>query len=254
MRKIKLFCFPYAGGSAVVYNKWKPLLDAGIELKPIELAGRGKRIFDPPYKDFEALIADVFRIVKDQISTGPYALFGHSMGGLIAYNLAQKIRAHQLAPPLHVFFSGRGAPHVEEEDEKIFHLMGDEEFKKEVILLGGTPPESFEHQELMAMFLPILKNDFKMIETAAFKGDIRPLGCDITALLGREDDLTPAQCEGWKEHTDKTCNIHYFEGGHFFINDAAAAITGIINGALAEENYSEQYAEVLTGRANQPSR
>ncbi len=242
MRKIKLFCFPYAGGSAVAYNKWKPLLDASIELKPIELAGRGRRIFDPPYKDVEALGEDVFRIVKDQLSTGPYALFGHSMGGLIAYNLAQKIREHNLPAPAHVFFSGKAAPHVKDEDAKDFHLMKDEDFRKEVLLLGGTPPEFFEHRELLEMFLPILKNDFKMVETVRFEGEIQPLACNITALLGKEDDLTPEQCEGWHAHTDKRCNIHYFEGGHFFIHDAAAQITRIINRALVKENDGEQYA------------
>src|SRR5215831_8066939 len=122
MGKILLFCFPYAGGSAAVFNKWNQYLDPNIELVPVELAGRGRRIHEALYKDVAAITEDVFNIVNEKIAGAPYALFGHSLGSMIAYELGQKIRDLCLLPPIHIFFSGRSAPHLKREDKKIYHL------------------------------------------------------------------------------------------------------------------------------------
>ena len=91
MKKIKLFCFPYAGGSAAAYNKWRQYLDKHIELRPVELAGRGRRIYDPLYQSIEEAVDDVYQLISPELAKGPYAFFGHSMGGIIAYELAYKI-------------------------------------------------------------------------------------------------------------------------------------------------------------------
>lgn len=92
MTKIKLFCLPYAGGSSVIFNSWKQYIDPSIELVPIELAGRGKRINEPLYNGVNDAVEDVFGLIKNKITDTPYALFGHSMGGMISYELAQKIK------------------------------------------------------------------------------------------------------------------------------------------------------------------
>jgi medium-chain acyl-[acyl-carrier-protein] hydrolase len=234
-KKIKLFCFPYAGGSADVFSKWKPYLEAGVELVPVELAGRGKRILEPLYKDIQDAMDDVYRIVTDEISRtqAQYAFFGHSMGCKIAYQLAQKISNTDMKQPQHIFFSGRLAPHFRRERKKTYHLMEDSEFAKEVVALGGTPPELFRSQELMDLFLPVLKNDFKMVETdIPGNGEISPLHYDISVFLGKEDNLTDEGCNGWYQHTSKNCNIHYFDGGHFFLNDKAPKLVSLINAAL----------------------
>ena len=233
MSKIKLFCFPYAGGSAVIYNKWKPYLDSEIELVPVELAGRGKRIRDAFYNDVPEVIEDVFNVVKEQIPQSPYALFGHSMGGMISYELAQKIRACNLRLPLHLFVAGRSAPHVKRPDEKKYHLMSDADFKAEVIGLGGTPVEFFEHPELMNILLPLLKNDFRIAEADRAMNEIQPLDGNITVFFGKDEDLTPEQCDGWKKHTKQLCSIHYFEGGHFFLHTQTEQIVNFINRTLS---------------------
>jgi medium-chain acyl-[acyl-carrier-protein] hydrolase len=238
MKKIKLFCFPYAGGSSVIFNKWKQYLDNNIELIPIELAGRGKRIHEALYKDVSDAIEDVYRLVSNEINCSRYALFGHSMGGMISYQLSQKLKENNYPSPEHIFFSGRNAPHIKRLDEKKYHLLGDEEFKKGIIDLGGTPPELFEHPELMELFLPLLKNDFKLAETDIHNGEIHPFDCNITVLLGKDEDLTTDQCDGWKKHTKKLCTIHYFEGGHFFLHDETKQIVRLINNALLSNIYN----------------
>ena len=223
----------------MMFGKWEQYLDSRIELIPVELAGRGRRIGEALYGDLPDAIEDVFQLVKeeiclvkDDICASPYALFGHSMGGLIAYELAQKIQDHELPPPVHIFFSGQRAPHIIDAKEKKYCLMDDLEFRRELIELGGTPPEFFEIPELVDTFLPLLRNDFRLAETETHQRKIRPLDVDFSVFLGKDDDLTPEQGEGWKQHTRQDCRIHYFDGGHFFLNDLTEQLVKLINDSL----------------------
>lgn len=232
-KKIKLFCFPYAGGSAAAYNKWKQYLDKGIELHTVELAGRGRRIYDPLYDSMDEAVNDVYKIVIPQIADMPYCFFGHSMGGIIAYELALKIRELKKPRPRHIFFSGRGAPHIRgSEDERKIHTMTEEEFKKEIIELGGTPKEFFEHPELLDVLLPMLRSDFKIAECYEEKSSITPFDHDITVFIGKEEDVTAEQMHGWREHTSGICTLHYFNGDHFFLSEETKKVVEIINKTL----------------------
>src|SRR3989337_1522600 len=118
MNTIKLFCFPYAGGSATAFNNWKRYLSPSIKLLPVELRGRGRRVHEPLYRDMIDAVEDVFNIVSPEIGDCPYAFFGHSMGGSIAYNVAQMIQRANLPSPAHIFFSARKAPHINRDDDK----------------------------------------------------------------------------------------------------------------------------------------
>lgn len=236
--KAKLFCLPYAGGAAIIYNSWKQFLDSEIALKPVELAGRGRRINESFYKNRSEAVEDVFKLIKNDISEAPYLLFGHSMGTLITYELVQKIREHQLPGPLHVFFSGSSAPHLKDDNKK-YHLMSEADFKEEVLQLGGTPREFFENPELLDVFLPVLKNDFRLSETDLHTGEINPLDESITVFLGREDELTQQQCEEWRRHTKERCALHYFDGGHFFLHEETEKIVKIINETYLHSMYSQ---------------
>ncbi|MEP0265315.1 thioesterase domain-containing protein [Dokdonia sp.] len=236
--KILLFCLPYAGGSATIYHKWEPFLDSKIELRPLELAGRGKRIQHPMYEERSDAVDDMFNLIKDDVSEHPYIIMGHSLGALITYELVQKIRKHDLPTPLHVFFSGSSAPHLKDRDKK-YHTLGESEFKREVINLGGTPPEFFDHLELVEIFMPLLKNDFRLAETNLPGSKLNPLDIDITVFLGDDDDLTIEQCEGWSLHSNKNCSFHYFKGGHFFLHEHIEKIVDIINSTAIKQFYFE---------------
>jgi len=235
MKKLNLFCFPYAGGSAAVFNPWRRYLHRQIELVAVELAGRGKRIYDPHYGQLSDAVEDVFGIVKDKLDEAPYALFGHSMGGVIAYELAQKIRTLPCSQPVHMFFSGRGAPHIPAGDDDPYWQLPDHEFKEKILELGGTPGEFFQHPELLEVFLPLLKNDFRIAELYRGTEAVNPLETDITVFIGKEEEVTEERMVGWKAHSKGLCSIHFFNGGHFFVNEQTQKVVKIINNTLLEE-------------------
>jgi surfactin synthase thioesterase subunit len=223
MRPIKLFCLPYAGGSAVVYSNWQDDLDRSIEVVPVELAGRGRRIVEPFYNSMDEAAEDVIRIIKYDLSAAPYAFFGHSMGAGVAYHVAQKLRTKVYPQPVHLFFSGRGAPHILRKDKPAYHTLPEDEFREKVMDLGGTPEEFFQHPELLEVLLPLLRTDFKIswLFTRYYSENfdtIKPLDCNFTVFIGKDDDLKPEQIQGWKAHSSQSCTIHSFEGGHFFLN------------------------------------
>ena len=234
MDKIKLFCFPYAGGSSVSYKKWKKYLHFSIDLCPVELAGRGNRSKEPCYNNLNDVLNDVFSLIKTHIKNSRYALFGHSMGSLIAYELSHKIIESGYSKPMHLFISGRQAPQMGEHCKNMCELP-DEEFKNEILKLGGTSSNFFEHKELTDIFLPLLRADYKIVENYIYTEKSKKLNCGLTVFNGNEDDMELEGIYGWKEHTKNEFNVYNFKGGHFFINDNTEQIISIINHTLAKE-------------------
>nr|WP_315031494.1 alpha/beta fold hydrolase [uncultured Chryseobacterium sp.] len=234
-KKIKLFCLPYAGGAASMYDQWKTKLSERIELCPINLAGRGNRIADRPYANLEQAVDDIFQMIESRISESEYAIFGHSMGALLAYELVRKILDKGKKAPLHIFFSGRKPVHIPKRG-KFYRDMTPLEFQEAVLSLGVTPPEIFENPELKEIFMPLLRSDFTIAETFVDRPEIEPLQCNISALIGEDEDITTEEADQWKLHTTEKCSVYYMKGGHFFLLDQQQAVIEIINNNLLAEN------------------
>jgi medium-chain acyl-[acyl-carrier-protein] hydrolase len=232
MRKAKLFCLPYAGGAAASFRQWKAFFCPDIEVRAVELAGRGTRMREPNYRSLDDAVDDVLNIVEDELYQGPYALFGHGLGSLIAFELAHKIRRENLPGPIHLVFSGRAAPQVARDKKRDIHHLPDEEFKNALQDMGGVSRDFFEHQELLSLFLPVLRNDFRLTETYVYIEKDSPLDCDITVLSGEYDDCTKEEVEAWRSQTRGRCDIHYLSGGHFFIHDYREDVFKIIGDAV----------------------
>jgi medium-chain acyl-[acyl-carrier-protein] hydrolase len=232
MRKTKLFCFPYAGGSSMVYTKWKKHLDNSIELKPIELAGRGKRFLQPFKYNMDDTVNDIYNIIKEEIDESPYSLLGHSMGSLIVYELNKKIKEAGLKAPVHAFFSGSKPPHMR--DSKALYKLPDDEFKDEIFKMEGTPKELLENKELLEIFLPVLRADYTIVDTYKCNEECIKLNCDMSVLYGKKDDVTVDEIVAWKNYTNRDCKIYGFEGGHFFIHNNIENIVKIINNTLVQ--------------------
>lgn len=231
---INLICFPYAGGSSSIYSKWKHFADENIKVIPVELAGRGKRLKEPFYKNMAETIDDVFREISPLLDKQPYALFGHSMGSSIVFELSHKILQNKKNGPVHLFVSGRCPPIIHKEDKKI-HQLPDNEFMTEILETGGTPAEVFENKELREIFLPILRADYKMIEDYNYIDKDIKLNCGISVFNGKEDKMTTYQkIRKWEEYTTGKTEVYEFEGGHFFIHNYGSEIMNIINKTLKE--------------------
>ena len=232
MEKIKIFCLPYAGGSATVYHNWFNDLNRRIELYPVELRGRGKRYRLPLYCSINEMVEDVFNAIKYDLIDQEYALFGHSMGSLIIFELYYKILHAELKPPIHLFFSGMDAPHILKLNKKILHVLPDDEFIEEIAKLGGTPQEVIDNKELMKVFLPTLRADYRAVEMHEYTQMENKMNSKITVFVGENDHYSKGDPFAWSIHTDRSCAVHQFHGGHFFIHNHIEEITSIINNTL----------------------
>ncbi|NBI29786.1 thioesterase II family protein [Chengkuizengella marina] len=216
---MKLFCFPYAGGSSAIYNKWKRYFNnQSIEIVPIELAGRGTRMGEPLYDNLNEAVEDVYKWISKQIDSTPYALFGHSMGSKIAYELYYKLINLNHNEPEMIFFSGSSAPHSKKTDKQQVHLLPNDEFKREVLDLGGTSEEIFDNRQLAELFVPIIREDYKIVETYQYKEKQNKINCKTVVLYGLQDKYIDIIKE-WDELTDLPSTYHFINGGHFFIQE-----------------------------------
>lgn len=228
---MKLFCFPYAGGSATVYQKWNKYLAGSVDLCPVELAGRGVRSRIPLYNDFKKMVEDVFINIKPQILEGSYAFYGHSMGARLSFELANRILESGLSGPKFMFMSGCGAPDFEA-TRRPYHLLPYDEFKEKVAGLGGMPPEILNNDDIFNYYEPIIRSDFKNLETLTFRASYVPLAIDFVLMHGDQDSIPLANVEAWRNYTSRSCRIETFKGGHFFINHHEEQVTEVIKSVL----------------------
>lgn len=211
---MKLFLFPFAGGSAYSYRGIERFLAPGISVVPLEPPGRGKRLDEPCLDSLDLMIDDLLRVIAKSLD-GPFAFFGHSMGASLAHLLARRLMANALPVPRWLFISGREAPSVKKPEVPIYTLPR-EEFFKELRELGGCPPEILDHPELMEFYEPILKSDFKAVETHAHLQGPR-LNVPITVMIADQDDVSMEEARLWQQETSKELSVVCFPGDHFFI-------------------------------------
>lgn len=226
--KITLFALPFAGGSKYAYNILKNAMPQSITFCPLELPGRGTRMRDPLLSNIHDLVEDVYDQIKNNLHE-PYALYGHSMGSALVYLLTRKIIREHKPAPSHLIVSGRGAPSCKA--EKIRHLMPKDEFKDELIALGGIPSELIEDESIMDFLEPILRSDFQAIETYQHTS-VEPLHIPITVLMGKDDTPTMKDIMEWQIETVIPINVHQYPGGHFFIFNHLEQITDLMENTL----------------------
>lgn len=231
---MKLFCIPYAGGSASIYSQWTKFFDSSTVVTPLELKGRGTRIKEGFYENFEAAVEDLYQIIQNDIEENKYCLFGHSMGGILAYELYYKIFENQKRLPEHIFFSGTTTPSNFNKKKKVYALP-DEEFLKAIINYGGMPKEILENKTILDFFLPILKNDFRLIYNYQFHKKANLLQCDVSSIIGTEDTVKKENVKDFVNYTEEKCNFYEVQGNHFFIKTNKEKVIDIINAVLKNE-------------------
>ncbi len=233
---IRLFCVPYAGGGAQIYQQWPDLLPPTFEVWAVNLPGRGKRLIEPSFPDLPSLVAaltEAFRPLLDK----PFALFGHSMGALIAYETARALRKINSPMPVHFFASGCFAPHLP--DPYPIHHLPHQEFLNELRRLGGMPKEVLESQELMELILPSLRADFTATEEFVYQDEL-PVPFPISVFGGWRDHLTTKESlEAWRIHTTGYFAMRMLPGDHFFIHSTQSLLLDLIVSELRHSGSTE---------------
>lgn len=231
--RMRLVCFPFAGGSAATYTPWTQYLHEDAELIAIQLPGRGSRLVENPYDSIDAMVADLHTGMSDFLDK-PCIFFGHSMGAKIAFELACALHRNNQPLPARFIVSGSAAPFIPRRSAMV-HALPDAAFKKRLTELNGTPERVLQNTELMSYLMPTLRADFKIAETYRREKDcILPT---TLAIYGgnRDEVIAEADLMAWREVFSDVADIKLYEGGHFFINQHTGDILARINQVIAGE-------------------
>ena len=224
--KGRLFCFPYAGGGAALFASWSRMLPRTLEVCGMQPPGRPPRLDEPPIRRMEELVRAAVDALEGAL-TLPYWIFGHSMGAIVAFEVARELRRRGAPEPTALLVSAAPAPHLTR-DRASTHRLPDAELIAELRRMDGTPPELLDDREAMAVVLPALRADFEAYSGYGYR-DEAPLDCPIVAFAGSKDSLVAAErTDGWRRHTRAEFGLHVIEGGHFFLNTRRSELVGRI--------------------------
>ncbi|WP_275094707.1 thioesterase II family protein [Pseudomonas pseudonitroreducens] len=227
---LRLFCLPYSGASAMLYARWKRQLPAWLEVCPVELPGRGRRFAEPLQTDLRALasqLADEIAARLDQ----PYAVFGHSLGGLLAFELVHALRERGLPLPQALFASAASAPARRDSHRELAQEQSDAQLIERMRRLGGTASAVFADAEMLALTLPVMRADFLLCGLYDYRRHPQ-LTCPIHVFGGKGDRLSVESLSAWQDETCAGFSLEMLEGGHFFINTDEARLLELMLGRL----------------------
>jgi pyochelin biosynthesis protein PchC len=227
---VRLICFPHAGGSATYYAWLSRSLAPEIELLAIQYPGRQDRRLEKCVDNITELSDRIFETLGPWTNR-PYAFFGHSMGAIVAFEVARRFQATMNTGPLRLFASGRRAPSRQRNGN--VHQRDDRGLIAELRRVGATDDRVLADQELLATILPVTRADYKAIETyACAPGSV--VDCPVTALVGDADPQTTIEeASAWAEHCTEEFDLRIFPGGHFFFNERQTEITELISASLS---------------------
>lgn len=236
----RLVYFPHAGGAANSGFQLSAALPPVAEVISVQYPGRHDR-FGEPCVDSLSALADEIPQWLEALDDKPMAFFGHSMGAILAYEIARRIQADDPSPaagtstPTHLFVSGRRAPTTFREERA--HLLDDNGLVGDLRALQGTADSVFDDPEVMRLVLPAVRADYRAIETYVYEPG-PPLTCPITAVIGDSDPrVTRDEAAAWRQQTTGDFRLHVFPGGHFYLGDGAHGVVDLLRDGLAERVY-----------------
>ena len=234
--QFQLYCFPYAGGGTTIYRGWQNLCTLqGLQISSIRLPGREGRMREAIPKTIHQLaqnFVDAFELEQKDL-TLPFAFYGHSMGAMIAFEVARELRRRNLPMPVILFVAAYTPPQMERPLSAISDIADNDHFLMELeIRYNGVPTALKQCAELRALFVPILRADFIMLDHYVYQPEER-LDLPIDIFIGEQDQhATVDRLMGWKDQTSQESDLHVVAGGHFFINDNPQPVIKIIEKKL----------------------
>jgi medium-chain acyl-[acyl-carrier-protein] hydrolase len=224
--RFRLICFPYAGGSSLTYIPWVKNLHPDVELVLIQLPGRGVRFSEAPFESMDVMVKSIY-LALTTLTAKPFIFFGHSMGARVAYELALQLFMDRKRLPSHFIVSGSPAPFIERKEE-LTHDLPDESFIHHIRELKGTPEEVLQNDELMQLLLPVLRADFKIVETYC-NSSIQEIPTKVSVFAGKKDDIDLKDMESWLVLFESNTGVYWFDGDHFFIDEFSEEVLLEIN-------------------------
>ncbi|RKN12857.1 thioesterase II family protein [Streptomyces radicis] len=223
---LPLLCFPHAGAGASVFRAWKGLTPPPLAVCPLQLPGRDGRFREPPGRAVGPLVNAAAEALAPLLDR-PFAIFGHSMGAILAFEFTRALRRLGAPPPVHLFVSGRVAPQVRTPGEGL-HRLPTPEFLRFIRSLGGIPERVLHGQAFAELMVPLLRADIEVNETYRHAAE-PPLDVPLTVLAGRDDHKVPLRwVRPWAEHTTEKFALHVLPGGHFFPYDSPGSVLGLL--------------------------
>lgn len=223
---LQLFCLSYAGGGASVFRAWADALPPEVAVFAVQLPGRESRIGEPAYRRIDTLVETLAAVVSEE-ARAPFALYGHSMGGLVSFELARRLRREHGLRPVCLYIGAYRAPQLPNRNLRIHHLPA--EVFKVVLRAQGIPDAVLQDADLMEAMLPTLRADFELCDRYEYREE-PPLECPIL-VFGGADDLTVGadDLDGWSAHSSASCEINMLPGGHFFIHSSQEELLAAIS-------------------------
>ena len=215
--RLRLFCFPYAGGSVSVFRHWSDYFTGDIELIGVQYPGRGDRYNETLIADCGQMVDAIYANIIPQLDV-PTAFFGHSNGGLIAYELARKLQSANGYSLFHLFLSASRSA-ADRHPLSGRSALSDEELISELVSLGGTPPALLANKEMLELYLPILRADFALSDNYRYCSTPH-LKSNSSILYGlRDKSVSKEEINGWQNIIQGGINFISVDGGHFFIHE-----------------------------------
>lgn len=235
----RLFCFSHAGGTAGAYAEWTNCVDDDTELWAVQLPGREGRLSEPLFHSLEPLAKAVTEAIIPLLDKS-FAFFGHSMGALLAYETALRLRQENRQGPEHLFLSAHRAAHLPLQRSPLYHLP-ERELIDQLRLFGGTEEELFADQQIMELYMPIIRADLSVCDTYVHHPE-SPLSVPITVFGGTDDpDVSPRELAEWRDHTSDVFTLRMFQGGHFYLYDYQEEILSLVQNLWDQQDEFEYY-------------